>query len=331
VQLVDYSWSRPSPATIAAAGYAGALRYLSGGTSKDLTPAEAAGLHAAGLAIGLVWETSAGRAGQGFAAGVVDAHAAEQQAAGLGYPSSCVIFYAVDFAALPPLVAPYFAGVMSVSTHPVGVYGSADVVDGIPAPFKWQTAAWSGGRHSTQAHLYQRVGGTTIPGTDVNDLLKPLPLWGGASTISNLIPGGGTVPGVPTITPLNPLTEDDMAWDTLIPNGDTSSDGTPVTAPAWTVLRDARVIAGQVASGLPGIPEAVWAKPIDGGASAEARLVAIQTLAGYASDEATKAAAGGAPPTVTVDTAALAQQIAAAIPAPVAQAVADILAKRLAS
>lgn len=213
-QLIDYSTARPSPASIRAAGYSGVLRYLSNYPPKNLSASERDGLLAAGLTIGLVWETTATRANQGFSAGQDDARAAEAQADVLGYPGGCPIFYAVDYDAVPSAVTPYFAGATSVASRPVGVYGSANVVEGVPVPWKWQATAWSRGRVSPQAHLYQRVGGTTLAGTDVNDLLNDLPLWGGASIVSNLLATGGTVTGVPTLTPLVPLTptvqEDDM-------------------------------------------------------------------------------------------------------------------------
>lgn len=184
--LVDYSKQIPPAPTIGAAGYSGALRYLSLDPAKNLTPAERDALLTAGLAIGLVWETTTGRAGAGVAAGVADARAAEAQARALGYPQGAPIFYAVDSGALTAAaVTLYFQGVMSVATFPVGVYGSASIVEGVPAPWKWQTSAWSNGVISPQAHLYQRVAPTVtnpIPGTDENVVLHPLPLWVGHTT-----------------------------------------------------------------------------------------------------------------------------------------------------
>jgi len=117
------------------------MRYLSPGANpKNLTAVERDQLLAAGLSIGLVWESSASRAGQGFLAGATDARAAETEANALGLPVRCPVFYAVDFDASAGAVAPYFAGVNSVAGHPVGVYGSANVIEGVAAAFKWQTA-----------------------------------------------------------------------------------------------------------------------------------------------------------------------------------------------
>lgn len=215
MRLVDYSTARPTPAQIRAAGYGGVMRYLSTYPPKNLDAAERDALLGAGLVIGLVWETTAARSAQGSAAGTADAQAAEAQADALGYPSSCPVFYAVDFAATPGQVLSYFAGVVGAARRPVGVYGSASIVEAVPVPWKWQTAAWSNGRISAQAHLYQVVGAAPIPSTDTNFLLRPVPLWG-ASTVAQVLvapPGSSvTAPPAPAIAAPAPAQEDDMAY-----------------------------------------------------------------------------------------------------------------------
>jgi hypothetical protein len=194
-QLVDYSFARPNPAAIKAAGYIGAMRYISSGVSgKNLTTGERDRLLSAGLGIGLVWEDSAAKAGQGYFVGLMDGQKANARANDLGYPANCPIFYAVDYDAAAANVVPYFNGVLSAGGRPVGVYGSANVVDGIYVPYKWQTVAWSHGRVSSQIHLYQRVGGALISGTDVNDLKRPFPMMGSVTPVVN-----------PIIDPLNPI------------------------------------------------------------------------------------------------------------------------------
>jgi hypothetical protein len=184
--ILDYSFARPKPATIKLAGYSGVMRYLSNQhppNPKDLTKPEAVALHAARLSIGLIWETYAKRAGEGTVAGEEDARAADAQADALGYPRDLPIFYAVDFDAAPTAVVPYFAGVRTASQRPVGVYGSARVVEGIHSagvPYVWQTCAWSAGKVSSIAHLYQRLHATVahpVSGTDENELLRPFPMW----------------------------------------------------------------------------------------------------------------------------------------------------------
>jgi hypothetical protein len=180
VLYVDYSWTVPPAAAIKAAGYSGVLRYLSPDSSKNLKNVERDSLLAAGLGIGLVWESSSGRAGQGYAAGVADGTEATRQAKALGYPVGCPLFFAVDSGALSASkVAPYFAGARTTSGYPVGVYGSGSVVDAT-AGYKWQTSAWSAGYVSPHSHFYQRQHTTVahpISGTDENVRMNQIPVW----------------------------------------------------------------------------------------------------------------------------------------------------------
>jgi len=178
--ILDYAWAKPAPTAIKAAGYSGVMRYLSPDSTKNLSKPEAIALLAAGLSIGLVWESFAARASQGFAAGASDAATAEAQANALGYPSTAVIFYAVDYDAMPTAVSAYFAGVVSMAHRPVGVYGSARICGGTNVPYKWQSCAWSGGVVDAVANLYQRLRATVpnpLPSTDENVILHPFPMW----------------------------------------------------------------------------------------------------------------------------------------------------------
>jgi hypothetical protein len=195
-RAVDYSFSRPSPATIKANGYQAVGRYLGGSPTKQLTKAEAASLHAAGLGIWLVWETAADRAKDGKAAGVTDAHAALQAANALGYPAACPIFFAVDFDATAVQVTAYFAGVSSVLGNRAGVYGGVRVA-GIAA-WTWQTAAWSNGRLAPSAHILQRAKpqGALPAGCDENVICRPIPVWGPDGVLRLTAPG--SAPAKPT-------------------------------------------------------------------------------------------------------------------------------------
>jgi uncharacterized protein with von Willebrand factor type A (vWA) domain len=179
----DYSFVHPEPTAFKVAGYDVVLRYLSHDSGKNLTHPEAKALRHAGLSIGLVWETVADRALAGNPAGDQDRVEAEAMAAQLGYPKTCVIFYAVDTDVSPDAVEEYFADVAQGATHPVGVYGSLRVCEGMRdsghVTYLWQTEAWSGTDVSKHAHIYQRVRATrNLPkGCDEDVLLKPLPLW----------------------------------------------------------------------------------------------------------------------------------------------------------
>jgi hypothetical protein len=174
---VDYSFSRPSPAEIKAF-HAFVMRYLTG-SGKAVSRVEIDALHAQGLGVGFVFESTAGRSAAGRAAGTADARAALSAANALGVPAAVPLFFAVDFDAVPTQVARYFAGVSSVLGARAGVYGSYTITTAGLAPWRWQTMAWSRGKIDPQAHLIQRIGMThPIPGCDENVLQRPLAFWG---------------------------------------------------------------------------------------------------------------------------------------------------------
>lgn len=205
---VDYSFARPSPAAIKAQGYKAVGRYLGGAPSKDITRSEAAQLHAAHLAIFLVFEGTPDRAGGGTSAGRADAHAAGVAADLIGYPSSCPIFFAVDFNGRTDLVRPYFEGVHSVLGTRTGVYGSIAITEGLRslAPYRWQTCAWSGTKVDPEAHIYQRlrpIAGHPIADTDEDVILLPFPMWG-PTPAPHPAPGAVTWAQWPSSTVLRP-------------------------------------------------------------------------------------------------------------------------------
>lgn len=198
--VVDYSWARPQPSGLKARGYDGAIRYIAVGRSnagKVLTPGERDALWAAGIAVGLVWETSAGRPLGGFNAGVEDARAANIEADLLDWPAHVPLAYAVDFDPTGKLdtIADYFHGVLSVPGRPVGTYGTYSVIErlatvavgGRRVECFWQCAGWSGGgsgsggsirlddgstrKVSRHSCLYQDIEGTRLKGTDHNHVL----------------------------------------------------------------------------------------------------------------------------------------------------------------
>ena len=184
-EVVDYSWGRVGgnnashAQAVAAAGYVGAMRYLCypGAGIKQLRADEVAALHANGLAVGVVWETTASRAGDGFAAGQADAQEANRQADAIGFPADRPIYYAVDFDTSADVVRPYFDGARAAGGRPVGVYGSFRVVEGLDLDWVWQCAAWSYGKRSGKARLFQKVGYVLGQTCDENDVLADD--WGG--------------------------------------------------------------------------------------------------------------------------------------------------------
>lgn len=168
--VIDYAWSQPSPQWIKQQGFAGVMRYISHDGSKDLSPQERDALRAESLTIGLVFEATANRAAQGFAAGIQDAQYAEARCNSLGYPLVCTVWYAVDFDGTPGQVQSYFDGIMNESLRPIAPYGGYKIADGVKCSGSpWQTAAWSGGKISGRAGLYQNGFHATY---DSNKVLK---------------------------------------------------------------------------------------------------------------------------------------------------------------
>ncbi len=168
---VDYPWSKPAAAALRDAGVSFVMRYLSKDPSKNLTLSEANALAAVGIWCGVVWETTAGRALDGRAAGTADAREAVRQAAACGMPSTRPIYFAVDTDTTWSRVAAYFQGVRDVlPAEQIGVYGGIRIIaaaaDSGLVSWYWQTEAWSGGRWDPRAHIRQagmaRIGGVEV-------------------------------------------------------------------------------------------------------------------------------------------------------------------------
>jgi len=178
IEGVDSSYCRPSPASLVAAGKHFYIGYVSPESGKNVTKTECAAFLAADIDVVLVWEHTAQRALEGASAGKEDGTRARQQANDLGYPSTSVIYTAVDFdataAQIAGPVADYLkafaaaAGGMMVT----GVYGGIAVVRYVMShdimAFGWQTYAWSGGDWYAPAQLQQYHNGVTIGGCDTD-------------------------------------------------------------------------------------------------------------------------------------------------------------------
>jgi hypothetical protein len=159
--VADYSFARPDPARLAAAGCSGVARYATG-PGKAVEAAEIDAVLAAGLGIVIVQEGGNQPALAGYQAGVDDARAANRRLDQLGnYPADCWIYYvAEDPTRLPvsawPTVDAYFHGVNTVRARPVGGYGSVDLLDHLYdqglITRKWAVGPWGGhqGCHLSQ-------------------------------------------------------------------------------------------------------------------------------------------------------------------------------------
>lgn len=181
-RLLDYSWDRPKPAEIAAAGYSGVIRYVPyrGDQGKGLTRAELVMLRNTQLEVGLVFESTAGRMFDGRPAGVQDAITSGIALATLGMPETLPIYFACDVDVVDDaqlaLVADYLLGVADVfhGTGRIGVYGDYDVIErcrvGGLATYFWQAAAtsWSNNQLHPYRHILQTRTGQTFDGAEVD-------------------------------------------------------------------------------------------------------------------------------------------------------------------
>lgn len=158
-QGLDYAENRPV-SEVKAHGASFVARYLSHTPAKNLSKGEAQGLHAAGIDIMVIWETSASRALDGHGAGVSDAQEAQSQANACGMPGNRPIYFAVDFDASGPDVEAYFDGVKSVlGVNRTGAYGGIKVMAHLfgtqRIAFGWQAFAWSAGQWDARAQVQQ--------------------------------------------------------------------------------------------------------------------------------------------------------------------------------
>jgi hypothetical protein len=164
---IDIAWDKPSVAEIQATGAHFVARYFSHDPTKDLTSGEVTAYEAAGLGIVTVFESTAGRALQGFQAGSEDAHSAVDERQAVGLPASAPIYWAVDTDTTYAAVKAYADGWASVIPKgQSGPYGGFAVVDAARKDgwaYGWQTVAWSNGQWSPLATIKQ-TGGTVLSG-----------------------------------------------------------------------------------------------------------------------------------------------------------------------
>lgn len=165
---VDYSFApHPSPAALTAAGVGFACRYISAdadndGNGKNLLPAEAKALLAAGIAVVMVAESYAARMKEGWPAGAADAQHADAVVQALGMPG-VPVYFAADWDATRPdqaAINAYLDGAASViGRQRTGIYGGYRPVkralDAGKAAYAWQTVAWSAGQWDPRAHIRQ--------------------------------------------------------------------------------------------------------------------------------------------------------------------------------
>jgi len=175
---IDYAWAHPDPKAIKAAGFDFVVRYYSRDPSKNLTPAEADALAAAGLWIVGNWEHGAQDALGGYAAGVANAELARSLADACGQPRNRPIYESDDWDVTPAqeaTVTDYLRGwdsqlgVAEVGEY-AGFYPLKVQRDAGVTSWEWQPRAWSGGQWEPRVNIRQ-TGAATVGGVlvDVNE------------------------------------------------------------------------------------------------------------------------------------------------------------------
>jgi hypothetical protein len=180
--LCDFYSADTSVATIRANGYQGCSCYLSHQPGKNSTWDEIQAFRADGLIVAFNFEDGGAQALNGYDQGVQDGEFATAEAAALGYPAGCVIFFSVDFDMTDQAAAvcAYFDGIRTViGQYKPGVYGGIATLDAVcgggHADAGWQSMAWSGGALSKYAAMYQDEFGQTF---DQDRVEYEVPLWG---------------------------------------------------------------------------------------------------------------------------------------------------------
>jgi|GEM_PF-1513191 len=169
---LDYAWGWTSSfaATLRSNGAQFACRYLSDPGGKGITLAEARLLESGGIIICPNWEVTGQDFTGGQSAGASDGQAAAAALRGLGAPAGTYCWFSIDtdtsdFAATNAYLRGAKAGTGSYIAQ---LYGSYAVVEAAAAAglgsFHWQTYAWSGGKVSSHAALYQYQNDVMIGG-----------------------------------------------------------------------------------------------------------------------------------------------------------------------
>lgn len=205
MKVIDFSAGVPAGQSVKAAGYGGAVLYISPPREpwmkgKMINRSDVELYEACGLELAFVWQHGGAAdpdSMRGYAGGMADARAAQKALEDLGR-SGWPVFFAVDFDISldqwNSTAVEYFRAAGEVlGLDRVGIYGHSRVIawaaeDGVVADLGggkvlgWQTPAWSYGVRAPEAVLYQ--GRANIPGPDgiqidVNDVLHDY--WGQAA------------------------------------------------------------------------------------------------------------------------------------------------------
>lgn len=168
----DYAWgySASLPAKLKATGASFVVRYL-GTSSKCVTLSEVYALQHEGIAVAMVYETTGLTFKGGRDAGSRDGIAARAAAVKILAPVGATIYFAIDTdTADYATVGQYLAGAQEAlgNQYVARLYAGYSVIENSVGDGHWQTYAWSGGRISTKAGLYQYHNGYTVAGVSTD-------------------------------------------------------------------------------------------------------------------------------------------------------------------
>jgi Domain of unknown function (DUF1906) len=181
---LDESWGRISPAAAKRYGIDVIYGYLSHDSTKNLTSAQVRAYHEAGIAVWFGWESGTTRPLQGASAGTADANSAISQLVAhidaLGYApkSELAIPFSLDQDVSASQIRsswPYFNAAnkrMRTRNWWAGGYGEFDLIQFLYGKGLryglFQTCAWSDGKISPHASLYQYQIAQTLAGASVD-------------------------------------------------------------------------------------------------------------------------------------------------------------------
>lgn len=200
---LDYSWARPDPAAIAAAGIKVVNRYLWKG-GKGITKAELEDLLGDGLGVALGYEGDQGDHLLGAAKGYENGARARDLMDALPHTAGLPIYYACDQQVIGDeemqATLAYLRAADSPE-HPARCYAQKSVCDAFARP-AWQTLAWSDGLVSLHAVMYQWAINQTFAGSAVDyDQVLDIDQIGAAWPPGHVPLGSGTPIGGTAITP----------------------------------------------------------------------------------------------------------------------------------
>ncbi|MFC5528460.1 glycoside hydrolase domain-containing protein [Cohnella yongneupensis] len=143
---------------------------------KRLTLSEAQAIAAAGMQIVSAFETKANRPEGGALAGTEDGSKAYKEAIAIGQPVGTAIYFAVDYDTGPKdydtIEAYLRAAAMAIPGYEVGAYGEYEIIEEMAkrgaAKHFWQTYAWSAGKKSAHADIWQYKNNTVLAGHPVD-------------------------------------------------------------------------------------------------------------------------------------------------------------------